>query len=325
MDARNLVRSHRNPPQKPHASTLALIGACILVVLINIRWALRDNYLQIEELLLKRMILVALMGCAVALVLVRGRVEEALSTALLWIKSFRTHKLDLGNLLGLNSLKIFDNRFIELHRAGRVRIVSILSLSGHPTIPTNEESTGKTLYLYESLFNRLTDLFLALRVHGMQVIYVTSLLPFESNPWIIRQKIRSLEDELAKMSEARMVPKRQEIRLKIERLQENQLGHCYRGIVLVALWTDTDEAFIEQGRQKIENQTNSLTTSLDTVFPEMEVTPLKGVSLLKTISGFLFPQGSSQPTLPLQQERLPDLSPFLPSLRGGQQLAQDPS
>jgi len=286
---------------------------------------LRDNYLQIEEPFLKRMILVALTGCAVALVLVRDRVGKALSTALLWIKSFRTHELDLGSLLGLNSLKIFDTRFIELHGAGRIRIVSILSLSGHPTIPTREESTGRTLYLYESLFNRLTDLFLALRVHGMQVIYVTSLLPFESNPWIIRQRIKGLEDELVKMSEARMVPKRQETLLKIERLQENQLGHCYRGSVLVALWIDIDEASIEQGRQKIENQMNSLTTSLDTVFPEMEVTHLKGVSLLKTISGFLFPQGLSQPTIPLQQERLPDLPPFLPLPWGEQQPARDPS
>ncbi len=297
MDACNLVRNDRDFLQKLPTSILALIGACILVTFLNMRWALRNNYLEIEEPLLKRIILVVLIGCLVTLVLLRGKVSEALSDVLLWVKSFQARELDLDKLLGLNSLKIFENRFIELHRARKIRIVSILSLSGHPVIPSKEEVTGRDLYLYESLFNRLTDLFLALRVHGMRITYVTSLLPFESNPWAIHHRIKCLEDELTGRNEARMAPKQEETLLKIERLRENQLGHCFKGIVLVALWTDIDEASIEQGRQKIENQTDSLTTSLDTVFPEMEVTQLEGISLLKTISGFLFPQEPSQPVI----------------------------
>ena len=176
---------------------------------------------------------------------------------------------------------------------------------------------GRNLYLYENLFNRLTDLFLALRTHGMRFAYLTSLLPFESKRWNMDRKIRSLEDELAKMSEVERVVEGKEIIQEIERLNEDRLGHCYRGVVLMALWVDVEETSIEQGRQKIESLTRSLTMSLDAVFPEMEVTQLKGVNLLRIICGFLFPQEPFQEPPNSRRRKLPDWLPS-PSLPQGE-------
>ncbi len=292
---------------------LAFIAACTLVAFLNVRWVFRSDLLRLEEPVLKEAVMVILTICAISLILFRDRVGETLSTALPYAKTVLDQELDLRGVLGVDSLRVFRNRFIELRREGRFRIVSVLSLSGNPIVPTGEESMGRNLYLYENLFNRLTDLFLALRAHGMHFAYLTSLLPFESNRWNMDRKIRGLEDEHAKMSEAEKAVGGVKTLREIERLKEDKLGHCYRGVVLMALWVDAEEASIEQGRKKIEDLTRSLTLSLDTIFPEMEVTQLQGISLLKTICGFLFPQEPSQEPTSSRRKKLPDWSHF-PSL-----------
>ena len=288
------------------------------------RWVLKGDLLRLEEPILKEATTVILTICMLSFILFRDKISETLFTALLHAKSALNQELDLCSVLGVNSLRVFRKRFIELQRGGKIRIVSILSLSGHPIVPAGGDSMGRNLYLYEALFNRLTDLFLALRTHGMQFAYLTSLLPFESKRWDTERKIRDLEEELSKMNEAEKAEARTEILLEIERLKENKLGHCYGGVVLMALWVDAEEASIEQGRRKIENLTRSLTLSLDAVFPEMEVTQLQGTSLLKTVCGFLFPQESSQEETSLQQKKSLDWSPFPSSQQGELRQVQDP-
>jgi len=310
LDTHNLVQEYSDQHRRFPFSTLAFVAACILVVLLNMRWVLRGDILQLEEPILKEAITIILTICMLSFILFRDRILEFLFTALLHAKSALNQELDLRSILRVNSLRVFKKRFIELQRGGKIRIVSILSLSGHPIIPTGGDSMGRNLYLYEALFNRLTDLFLALRTHGMQFAYLTSLLPFESKRWNTDRKIRDLEDELSKMNEAERAEARK-VLLEIERLKENKLGHCYRGVVLMALWVDEKEASIEQGRRKIEELTRSLILSLGAVFPEMEVTQLQGASLLNTICGFLFPQESFQEATSLQQKKSLDSSPFL--------------
>jgi len=296
LDTGSLVQNYRSPLRKIPISYLVLAAACILVVLLNIRWLTRGDYLRLEEAILKKIFLVALTSCVILLILLRDRIKEVFSTVLLQIRTVLYRRIDLCNVLGLNSLKVFRRRFIELQRGGKIRMISILSLSGHPTIPSREEATGRTLYLYEALFNRLTDLFLALRAHGIQFAYLTALLPLDSEGWGIDQRVRGLEEDPSSISEDKRGSEGAKTLLDIKRIREEKPEHCYRGVVLMALWVDADEDSLEQGRQRIESLTRSLSLSLNAVFPEMEVRQLEGVSLLKTISGFLFPQEKVLPT-----------------------------
>lgn len=289
MGTYNIIPDHWRRLQQTPAPTLALILACVLVIVLNLRWYSQVDYPQINKTLLEKAAPIILTGCVLSLILLKGKIGEALSIALIWMKSVGRREVNLCNTLGLNSLRVFNNRFIELHRAKKIRIVSILSLSGHPTILAEEETTGRTLYQYETVFNRLTDFFLALRAHEMQFAYLTSLLPLESREWDADQRIKELEEELDKKNYQKTSSERSRILFDIERIREKKLGHCYSGVVLVAIWVDIEKTSIEQGRQKIESLTNSLTISLDTVFPEMEATQLEGISLLRIISGFLYP------------------------------------
>ncbi len=275
-------------------ATIALGMACATILFLNARWFLMIVSLPANEQILKIAVPAIALSCFLLLIVVRGNVRETITATALRMKLTGKQEIDVCELLGLSSWSISQNRLIELHRRRKVRIVCILSLTGHPTIPSRAQTTTKTLYLYESLFTRLTDLFLALRAQGMQLAYLTSLLPLEVGKWVTDQRIKSLEEDLSKMDETTMIPERTETLLEIERLQECKRGHCYKGAVLVAIWVDTDEEKVQQGRQEVQRLAESLMLSLDTVFPEMEVVQLQGISLMKAISGFLFPQERSQ-------------------------------